>query len=89
MRKLVILYFSLIYFLYCSALLSADKPNFVVIMVDDMGYSDPMCFGGEIDTPNLNGLAEGGLRFTQFYNCARCCPTRASLLTGSLSLIHI
>ena len=83
MRNLVILYFSLIYFLYCSALLSADKPNFVVIMVDDMGYSDPMCFGGEIDTPNLNGLAEGGLRFTQFYNCARCCPTRASLLTGS------
>ncbi len=51
-------------------------------MADDMGYSDIGCYGGEIRTPNLNRLAAGGLRFTQFYNTARCCPTRASLLTG-------
>jgi arylsulfatase A-like enzyme len=62
---------------------STDKrPNIVLIMADDMGYSDIGCYGGEIDTPNLNRLAEGGVRFTQFYNCGRCCPTRASLLTG-------
>lgn len=61
---------------------SADKPNIVVILSDDMGFSDIGCFGGEIATPNLDALAAGGLRFTQFYNTARCCPTRASLLTG-------
>ncbi|HUR58724.1 MAG TPA: arylsulfatase, partial [Opitutaceae bacterium] len=58
------------------------KPNIIVILSDDMGYSDLGCFGGEINTPNLDRLASGGLRFTQFYNTARCCPTRASLLTG-------
>ncbi len=58
------------------------KPNIVVMMADDMGYSDIGCYGGEIRTPNLDGLASNGLRFTQFYNAARCCPTRASLLTG-------
>ena len=58
------------------------RPNIVLIMVDDMGFSDIGCYGGEIRTPNLDGLAKGGLRFTQFYNAARCCPTRASLLTG-------
>ncbi len=58
------------------------RPNIVLIMADDMGFSDIGCYGGEIRTPNLDGLAEGGLRFTQFYNTARCCPTRASLLTG-------
>jgi arylsulfatase A-like enzyme len=47
-----------------------------------MGFSDPGCFGGEIKTPNLDYLAENGIRFTQMYNCARCCPTRASLMTG-------
>jgi arylsulfatase len=51
-------------------------------MADDMGYSDIGCYGGEIQTPNLDNLAKGGLRFTQFYNTARCCPTRASLMTG-------
>jgi len=51
-------------------------------MADDMGFSDIGCYGGEIHTPNLDGLAAGGLRFTQFYNNARCCPTRASLMTG-------
>jgi arylsulfatase len=58
------------------------RPNIVVIMSDDMGFSDIGCYGGEIETPNLDALAAGGLRFTQFYNTARCCPTRASLLTG-------
>ncbi len=59
-----------------------SRPNIVVIMADDMGFSDAGCYGGEIRTPNLDRLAAGGLRFTQFYNCARCCPTRASLMTG-------
>ena len=59
-----------------------DRPNIVLIMVDDMGYSDLGCFGGEIETPHLDRLAGHGLRFTQFYNQGRCCPTRASLLTG-------
>ena len=58
------------------------RPNIVIIMSDDMGYSDIGCYGGEIQTPALDGLATNGLRFTQFYNTARCCPTRASLLTG-------
>lgn len=58
------------------------RPNIIVVMADDMGFSDPGCFGGEISTPNIDKLAREGLRFTQFYNCARCCPTRASLLTG-------
>lgn len=61
---------------------AAPRPNIVLIMSDDMGYSDLGCYGGEIATPNLDRLAAGGLRFTQFYNGARCCPTRASLLTG-------
>ena len=58
------------------------KPNIILIMSDDMGFSDIGCYGGEISTPNLDRLASNGLRFTQFYNTARCCPTRASLLTG-------
>jgi len=58
------------------------RPNIIVILSDDMGFSDLGCYGGEIQTPNLDRLAAGGLRFTQFYNTARCCPTRASLLTG-------
>jgi arylsulfatase A-like enzyme len=60
----------------------SGRPNIVLIMSDDMGFSDLGCYGGEIRTPNLDGLAANGLRFTQFYNCARCCPTRASLMTG-------
>jgi arylsulfatase len=58
------------------------QPNIIVIMVDDLGYSDLGSFGGEIQTPHLDSLAEGGLRMTQFYNSARCCPSRVSLLTG-------
>ncbi len=60
----------------------AKRPNIVLIMADDMGFSDVGPYGGEIRTPNLDALAKGGLRFTQFYNTARCCPTRASLMTG-------
>jgi arylsulfatase len=58
------------------------RPNIVILLADDMGYSDIGCYGSEISTPHLDRLAAGGLRFTQFYNNARCCPTRASLLTG-------
>ena len=58
------------------------RPNILLIMADDMGFSDIGCYGGEISTPNLDALAAGGLRFRQFYNAARCCPTRAALLTG-------
>lgn len=59
-----------------------SRPNIIVIMVDDMGYSDMGCYGGEVKTPNLDMLANNGLRFTQFYNAGRSCPTRASMLTG-------
>ena len=65
-----------------AAELVEKKPNIVVILSDDMGFSDLGCYGGELVTPNLDALAANGVRFTQFYNCARCCPTRASLLTG-------
>ncbi len=58
------------------------KPNIVLILADDLGFSDLGCYGSEIATPHLDRLAAGGLRFTQFYNAARCCPTRAALLTG-------
>jgi arylsulfatase A-like enzyme len=58
------------------------RPNILLIVADDLGYSDLGCYGGEIDTPILNGLAADGLRFTQFYSTARCCPSRASILTG-------
>ena len=65
-----------------SAVSSQKKPNILLIVADDMGFSDLGCYGGEIATPNIDGLAAEGLRGTQFYNTARCCPTRASLLTG-------
>lgn len=58
------------------------RPNIIIILADDMGFSDISCYGSEIPTPNIDALAKNGLRFTQFYNTGRCCPTRASLLTG-------
>ncbi len=61
---------------------AAERPNVMVILADDLGYSDPGCYGSEIQTPHLDALAKNGLRFTQFYNTARCWPTRAALLTG-------
>ncbi|MFP4053438.1 MAG: arylsulfatase [Phycisphaerae bacterium] len=60
----------------------ARRPNIIVVMVDDMGFSDIGSYGSEISTPALDQMAEGGMAFRQMYNCARCCPTRASLLTG-------
>jgi len=68
-----------------TAASAGQRPNIAVILVDDMGFSDLGCYGGEIPTPNLDKLAAGGLRFTQFYNTGRCCPTRAALLTGLYS----
>lgn len=62
-----------------------NRPNIIIILADDMGYSDIGCYGGEIETPNIDKLASNGLRFSQFYNTSRCCPTRASLLTGLYS----
>ncbi|MEG3659931.1 arylsulfatase [Arenibacter palladensis] len=59
-----------------------NQPNIILIMVDDMGYSDLGCYGGEIETPNIDQLAQNGLKYKQFYNAARCCPTRAALMTG-------
>ncbi len=77
---------SLFIFLSCESPKELPKkqlpPNIILILADDMGYSDIGCYGGEINTPRLDKLAENGLRFTQFYNAARCCPSRASLLTG-------
>ncbi len=69
-------------FFACSTRQPSPPPNIILILGDDMGYSDLHCYGGEINTPHLDGLAATGVRFTQFYNGARCCPTRASLLTG-------
>ena len=81
--------FLLLAFMVCACLgtsafaqAESQRPNIVVILVDDLGYSDLGCYGGEIETPQLDGLAETGVRFSQFYNTARCCPSRASLLTG-------
>jgi hypothetical protein len=68
-----------------SAETKAPRPNIILILVDDMGYSDIGCYGGEIKTPNLDHLAANGVRFSQFYNTSRCCPTRAALLTGLYS----
>lgn len=59
-----------------------SPPNIILIMADDMGFSDVGCYGSDIRTPNLDGLANNGAKFSQFYNAARCCPTRASLMTG-------
>lgn len=58
------------------------RPNIVLVLADDLGFSDLGCYGGEIETPNLDRLAAEGLRFSQFYNCAKCAPTRTSILTG-------
>ena len=78
MRKFVV-----VIMLLCAAFVSAGgRPNFIVILSDDMGYTDIGCYGGEIRTPVLDSMAANGLRFTQFYNTGRCCPTRATLLSG-------
>jgi len=69
-------------FLTAMAGKPAERPNVVLILADDLGFSDLGCYGGEIPTPHLDALAAGGLRYTQFYNTARCWPSRAAALTG-------
>ncbi|GAA0558822.1 arylsulfatase [Chitinophaga japonensis] len=80
--KLPLLLCLILFAQYAAAQGQTQRPNIILIMADDMGYSDIGCYGSEIPTPNLDTLAAGGLRFSQFYNTSRCCPTRASLLTG-------
>ena len=81
-RLFLVLACVLPHFIPANATAADNRPNIILIMSDDMGFSDIGCYGGEIETPTLDSLAAGGLRFTQFYNTSRCCPTRASLLTG-------
>ena len=86
-KKILLLFTALLFFQFYFVTASvqsepSDPPNIVVIIADDLGYSDLGSYGGEIETPRLDRLAENGLRFTQFYNCGRCWPTRSSLLTG-------
>jgi arylsulfatase len=78
----VLLFLAALLFVQPSSAADAKRPNIVLFMVDDMGFSDIGCYGGEIDTPNLDRLANGGMRFRTFYNNAKCEHTRASLLTG-------
>lgn len=77
--------FACILALFVSQGFCADRPNIILIMADDMGYTDIGCYGSEIKTPALDNIAQNGVRFTQFYNTSRCCPTRAALLTGLFS----
>ena len=85
-RFLLLFLFALLPLICClCSVHAANRPNIVLIMADDMGYTDIGCYGSEIETPVLDRLAGNGLRFTQFYNTSRCCPTRASLLTGLYS----
>src|ERR1700760_2758421 len=80
------IFFLVLSFMAAASLRAAeDRPNVIVILVDDMGWADLGCYGSEIPTPNLDALAADGLRFTQFYNTGRCCPSRAALLTGLYS----
>ena len=80
---LIRLLINYIFIVYISTLyIEAKPPNILLVVSDDLGYSDPGCYGGEIKTPNLDRLAKGGVRLTQFYNTGRCCPSRAAILTG-------
>lgn len=78
-KMVTALFFSLV---FTGTVMAQQRPNIILVMADDMGYSDIGCFGSEIPTPNLDLLAVKGIRLNQFYNTARCCPTRASLMTG-------
>ena len=79
MKGILVANLNLFVFLSLGAI--SNQPNIVVIMADDAGFSDFSCYGGEIETPVLDKLAANGLRFSQFYNTGRCCPSRAALLT--------
>ncbi len=81
MRKLLLLMI-VIASVFASGVNADVQPNILVVLADDLGYSDLGCYGGEINTPNIDALAAGGVKFTQIYNSARCCPSRASLMTG-------
>src|SRR5690349_6648123 len=70
---------------FSLSVMAASRPNIIVILVDDMGFSDLGCYGSEIPTPNIDHLAATGLRFTHFHNDSRCCPSRATVLTGLYS----
>ena len=82
--KLVVILLYILSFFFANNLIAQQnaRPNIVIILTDDLGFSDIGCFGSEISTPNLDKLAKKGVTMTNFYNCARCCPSRASLLTG-------
>jgi len=82
MKVLVRTLSSLLFLPVMAAAAESPRPNILILFADDLGYSDIGCYGGEISTPNLDGLAKNGLRFTQFYNTARCWPSRAALMTG-------
>ncbi len=86
MKKIILLLLLSAFFYSCSSEYQNteinNRPNIIVILADDMGFSDLGCYGSEINTPNIDRLAENGLRYKRFYNTSRCCPTRASLLTG-------
>ncbi len=79
--KITVALFSILIF-SCITEKINEEPNILLIIADDLGYSDLGCYGSEISTPNLDRLADNGIRFTEFYNSARCCPSRASVLTG-------
>ena len=83
--KILKLNFLILFLALANNNLKAERPNIMIILTDDMGFSDLGCFGGEIETPNLDRLAFNGLRFTEFYNTARCWPTRATMLSGRYS----
>jgi arylsulfatase len=84
MQRLILSFaaWSFIASLSAAAAAGAAQPNVLIILADDLGYSDIGCYGSEIETPNLDDLAKGGLQYLQFYNTARCWPTRGALLTG-------
>src|SRR5687768_1899069 len=83
MKKFILsIAFFTAFILGANAQNTSKKPNIILILVDDMGYSDLGAYGSEIQTPNIDKLASGGLRLREFYNNSICAPTRASLLTG-------
>ena len=79
---ITMLFFALLFYSCKEKSETSDKPNIILISADDLGWSDIGCYGSEVQTPNLDKLGEGGLRFTRFHNTSKCFPSRACLLTG-------